>query len=75
MRLQQEDEDRKNELVINNLEKRVKELENFLAEKDSKVKNVEADLTEAHLWIKDQDVCISEQVKQLEEVHSKLKEA
>jgi hypothetical protein len=38
LKLQQEDEDRKNELVINILEKRVKELENFLAEKDSKLK-------------------------------------
>ena len=60
MKLQQEDEDRKNELVINNLEKRVKELENFPVEKDSKVKNVEADLAEAHLRIKDQTVCISD---------------
>ena len=72
MKLQQEDEDRKIELVINNLEKRVKELENFLAEKDSKVKNVEANLVEAHLWIKDQAVRIFDQDKQLEEVHSKL---
>jgi hypothetical protein len=30
LKLQQEDEDRKNELVVNNLEKRVKELENSL---------------------------------------------
>jgi uncharacterized coiled-coil protein SlyX len=72
LKLQQEDEDRKIELVINNLEKRVKELENFLAEKDSKVKNVEANLVEAHLWIKDQAVRIFDQDKQLEEVHSKL---
>jgi hypothetical protein len=72
LKLQQEDEDRKIELVINNLEKRVKELENFLAEKDSKVKNVEANLVEAHLWIKDQAVSIFDQDKQLEEVHSKL---
>jgi phosphopantetheine adenylyltransferase len=49
LKLQLEDEDSKNELVVNNLEKRVKELENFLAEKDSKVKNVEADLTKDHL--------------------------
>jgi hypothetical protein len=38
----------------------VKELENFPVEKDSKVKNVEADLAEAHLRIKDQTVCISD---------------
>jgi hypothetical protein len=53
----------------------VKELENFLAEKDSKVKNVEADLAKAHLRIKDQVVRISDQDKQLEEIYSKLKEA
>jgi hypothetical protein len=52
----------------------VKELENFLAEKDSKVKSVEANLVEAHLLIKDQTVLNSDQDKQLEEVHSKLKE-
>jgi chromosome segregation ATPase len=75
LKLQQENEDRKNELVVNNLEKRVKELESFLAEKDSKVKNVEAHLAEAHLRIKDQAARISDQDKQLEEVHSKLKEA
>jgi uncharacterized glyoxalase superfamily protein PhnB len=39
----------------------VKELENFLAEKDSKVKKVKANLVEAHLRIKDQTVRISDQ--------------
>jgi hypothetical protein len=39
LNLQQEAEDQKNELVVSNLEKRVKELENSLAEKDLKVKN------------------------------------
>jgi hypothetical protein len=60
---QQENEDRKNELVVNNLEKRVKELESFLVEKDSKVKNVEVDLAEAHIRIKDKVVRISDQDK------------
>jgi hypothetical protein len=40
LKLQQEAEDQKNELVVSNLEKNVKELENSLAEKDLKVKNV-----------------------------------
>jgi hypothetical protein len=31
----------------------VKDLENLLVEKDSKIKTAEADLAEAHLWIKD----------------------
>jgi uncharacterized coiled-coil protein SlyX len=52
LKLQHEEEDRKNELVINNLKKRVKELESSLAEKDSKIKTIEADLVEAHLRIK-----------------------
>jgi phosphoenolpyruvate-protein kinase (PTS system EI component) len=47
--LQQESEDRKNELIVNNLEKEVKDLENLLEEKNSKIKVVEADLAEAHL--------------------------
>jgi hypothetical protein len=38
LKLQQENEDRINELVISNLEERVKELESLLAEKDSKIK-------------------------------------
>jgi hypothetical protein len=66
LKLQQENEDRKNEIVISNLEERVKELENLLAEKDSEIKTAEVDLTEAHLWIKDQTTRISDQNKQLE---------
>ena len=41
----------------------MKELENFLSEKDSKVKNVEVDLAEAHIRIKDKVVRISDQDK------------
>jgi hypothetical protein len=41
LKLQQEAENQKNELVVSNLEKRAKELEIFLAEKDLKVKIVE----------------------------------
>jgi uncharacterized coiled-coil protein SlyX len=63
LKLQQENEDRKNEFVMSNLEERVKELENLLAEKDSKIKTAEADLAEAHLRIKDQTARISYQNK------------
>jgi hypothetical protein len=38
LKLHQENEDRKNELIISNLEEKVKELENLLEEKDSKIK-------------------------------------
>ena len=60
LKLQQENEDRKNELVISNLEERVKELENLLEEKDSKIKTTEAYLAEAHLRIKNQAVCFDQ---------------
>jgi predicted nucleic acid-binding Zn-ribbon protein len=75
LKLHQKDEDKKNELVVNNLEKRVKELENSLAEKNSKIKNVETNLTEAQLRITDQVTRICDQDKELEIAHSKLKEA
>jgi chromosome segregation ATPase len=75
LKLQQENEDRENELVISNLEERVKELENLLEEKDSKINTAEADLAKAHLRIKDQATRISDQNKQLEKAHSNLKEA
>jgi uncharacterized coiled-coil protein SlyX len=65
LKLQQEDEDMKNELIINNLEKRVKELESSLAEKDSKIKNVETDLAKAHPQIKDQTAHICDQDNKL----------
>jgi hypothetical protein len=43
----------------------VKELENSLAEKDSKIINVETNLAEAQLWIKDQAAHICDQDKNL----------
>jgi predicted nucleic acid-binding Zn-ribbon protein len=75
LKLQQENKDRKNDLVISNLEERVKELENLLEEKDSKINTAEANLTEAQHRIKDQATRISDQNKHLKEAHSNLKEA
>jgi hypothetical protein len=82
LKLQQENEDRKNDLFVSNLEEKVKELENLLDEKDSEVKTAEADLAEAHLRIENQATQISDQDKQLkrlnielEKVNSNLKEA
>jgi chromosome segregation ATPase len=75
LKLQQEAEDQKNELVISNLEKRVKGLENSLAEKDVKVKNAKTNLAEAKLRITDQATRICDQDKELEIPHSKLEEA
>jgi chromosome segregation ATPase len=82
LKLQQENEDRKNKLVVSNSEEKVKELENLLEEKDSKIKIAEADLIEAHLRIENQSTQISDQDKQLkrlnielEKVNLNLKEA
>jgi hypothetical protein len=63
LKLQQENKDSKNELVISNLEESVKELENLLELKDSKIKRNEVDLAEAHLRIKDQATRIPDQNK------------
>jgi hypothetical protein len=60
LELQQKSEDRKNELVVINLEGKVKDLESLLEEKDSKIKTAEADLAEAHLWIENQVIQISD---------------
>jgi hypothetical protein len=46
LKLQQENEDKKNELGVNDLEK-VKNLEDLLGEKDSKLKADEENLVEA----------------------------
>jgi hypothetical protein len=74
LKLQQEVEDQKNKLVVSDLEKRVKELENSLAEKDLKVKIAETKLTEVELRITDQATLIYDQDKELKIAHSKLKE-
>jgi chromosome segregation ATPase len=75
LKLQQEAEDQKNELVVSNLEKRVKELGDSLAEMDLMVKNAETNLVEADLRITDQAARICDQDEELEIAHSKLKEA
>jgi hypothetical protein len=45
--MQQDDKDRKNEFVINDLEKRINELENLLKEKESLLNSAEGSLAEA----------------------------
>jgi hypothetical protein len=82
LKLQLEDEDRKNELVVSKSEEKVKELENILQKNDSKIKIVEANLAKAYLQIENQATQISDQDKQLkrlnielEKVNSNLKEA
>jgi chromosome segregation ATPase len=82
LKLQQENIDRKNELVVSNLEEKVKELEKLLEENDYKIKTVKANLAEAHLRIENQATQISDQDKQLKRLNiefenrnSNLKEA
>jgi outer membrane murein-binding lipoprotein Lpp len=70
LKLQQESEDRKNELVVSNLEGKVKDLENLLEEKGSKIKTAEADLAKAHLRIENQAIQISDQYKQLKRLNT-----
>jgi hypothetical protein len=72
LKLQQESEDRKNELVVKNMEGKVKGLENLLEEKDSKIKTTEADHAEAHLRIGNQVIQISDQDKQLKRLSTEL---
>jgi hypothetical protein len=74
LKLQQESEDRKNELVVSNLEGKVKDLENLLEEKDSKMKTVEADLVESYLWIENHVIQISGLDKQLKRLNTVLEE-
>jgi hypothetical protein len=54
--VQQESEDRKNELIINDLEKKVKYLEDLLKEKDSRLECAEASLAEVCLQSEKQDI-------------------
>jgi hypothetical protein len=54
--LQQENEDKKNEFIINDLEKKVETLENSLKEKDSLLNIVEGFLVEARLRSEKQNI-------------------
>jgi hypothetical protein len=60
MKIQQDDKDRKNEFVINGLEKRIDELENSLKEKDSLLNSAEGPLAEAQA----QNERLSKEVKE-----------
>jgi ABC-type transporter Mla subunit MlaD len=72
LKLQQENEDKKNELIVNDLEKKVKNLKDLLEEKNSKLKAAEANLAEAHIRNKDQVIQISDQIKKLEGLSKEL---
>ena len=59
MKLQQDDEDRKNEFVINGLEKKIDDLENSLKEKDALLSSAEGSLAEAQVQNEKQGILIS----------------
>jgi hypothetical protein len=59
LKLQQDDEDRKNEFVINGLEKKIEDLENSLKEKDALLSSVEGSLAEAQVQNEKQGILIS----------------
>ena len=59
--MQQDDEDWKNEFVINGLEKKIEELENYLKEKDALLSSAEGSLAEARLQNEKQGILISNQ--------------
>jgi chromosome segregation ATPase len=71
-KLQQENEDKKNEFIINDLEKRIETLENSLKEKDSLLNIAEGSLTKARLLSEKQSIQISEQDARIEELNKEL---
>jgi DNA repair exonuclease SbcCD ATPase subunit len=72
LKVQQESEDRKNEFINNDLEKKVKNLEDLLKEKNSRLESAEASLAEARLWSEKQDIQITDQNKQVEKLSKEL---
>jgi hypothetical protein len=56
LKLQQENEDKKNEFIINDLEKKIETLENSLKEKDILLNITEGSLVEARLQSEKQSI-------------------
>lgn len=71
--MQQENKDRRNELIVNDLEKKVKNLEDLLGE-NSRLEAAKANLVEALLCSKNQDIQISDQNKKFEELSEELEQ-
>ena len=70
--MQQENEDKKNEFIINDLEKKIETLENSLKEKDSLLNIAEGSLAEARLRSEKQSIQILEQNTRIEELNKEL---
>jgi hypothetical protein len=74
LKLQQDDEDRKNRFVISGLEKKIEDLENSLKEKDVLLSSTEGSLPEARLQNEKQGILISSQDVRIEKLSKELKE-
>jgi hypothetical protein len=72
LKLQQENEDKKNEFIINDLEKKIETLENSLKEKDILLNIAEGSLVEARLRSEKQSIQILEQDARIEELNKVL---
>ena len=72
LKLQQENEDKKNEFIINDLEKKIESLENSLKEKDSPLNIAKGSVAEARLRNERQSIQISVQNARIEELNKEL---
>jgi hypothetical protein len=72
LKLQQENEDKKNEFIINGLEKKIENLENSLKEKDSLLSIAEGYIAEARLRSEKQSIQISDQDARIERLNKEL---
>jgi hypothetical protein len=73
LKLQQENEDKKNEFIISDLEKNIENLENSLKEKDSLLSIAEGSLAK-HLQNEKQGIQNSNRNAKIEKLGIKLKE-
>jgi hypothetical protein len=74
LKLQQDDEDRKNKFVISGLEKKIEDLENSLKEKDALLSSAEGSLAEAWLQNEKQGFLILNPDVRIEKLSKELKE-
>jgi hypothetical protein len=74
LKLQQDDEDRKNGFVISGLEKKIEDLENSLKEKDALLSSAEGSLADDRLQNEKQGILISNQDVRIENLSKELKE-
>jgi hypothetical protein len=72
LKLQQENDDKKNEFIINDLEKKIENLGNSLKENDSLLSIAEGPLSEGRLRNEKQSIQISDQNTRIEKLNKEL---